>query len=58
MLEVINYLAAQGIDKTRLQGQAYGASAPMHEEQNFENDFFDRRVTLKLIAETEQLAAN
>ncbi|GAA0781681.1 MULTISPECIES: sortase-associated OmpA-like protein PdsO [Pseudomonadati] len=58
LLEVTNYLVAQGIDKTRLQGQAYGASAPMHEEQNFENDFFDRRVTLKLIAETEQLAAN
>jgi sortase system peptidoglycan-associated protein len=58
LLEVINYLAAQGIDKTRLTGQAYGASAPIHEEQNFENDFFDRRVTLKLLSETEQLAAN
>ena len=58
LLEVTNYLIARGVDKTRLQGQAYGATSPMHAEQNFENDFFDRRVTLKLIAETAQLAAN
>lgn len=58
LIEVTNYIVAQGIDKSRLQGQAYGASAPMHPDQNFENDFFDRRVTLTLIPESAQLAAN
>ncbi|UJF21066.1 sortase-associated OmpA-like protein PdsO [Shewanella sp. OMA3-2] len=58
LLEVTHYIVAQGIDKSRLQGQAYGASAPVHQTQNFENDFFDRRVTLTLIPESAQLAAN
>ncbi|MGZ9898046.1 sortase-associated OmpA-like protein PdsO [Shewanella gaetbuli] len=58
LIEVTNYLASQGVDESRLHGEAFGASAPLHEEQNFENDFFDRRVTLKLISESAQLAAN
>ncbi|NKF50494.1 sortase-associated OmpA-like protein PdsO [Shewanella sp. WXL01] len=58
LLEVTNYLTAQGIDASRLQGQAYGATAPLHQEQNFENDFFDRRVTLKLGAKHGELASN
>ncbi|WP_394132166.1 sortase-associated OmpA-like protein PdsO [Shewanella maritima] len=58
LIEVTQYLTAQGIDAQRLQGQAYGATAPLHEEQNFENDFFDRRVTLKLGKQHRELAAN
>ncbi|QIR14812.1 sortase-associated OmpA-like protein PdsO [Shewanella aestuarii] len=58
LIEVTNYLAAQGIDKARLMGKAFGSSAPMHQEQSVENDFFDRRVTLKLINDSAQLTAN
>jgi len=58
LAEVIQYLAGQGIVRERLHGQAYGSSLPLHQEQNFENDFFDRRVTLTLMAPGAELAAN
>ncbi|ACJ29808.1 OmpA [Shewanella piezotolerans WP3] len=56
--EVTNYLVAQGVANERLNYQAYGASSPLTAEQNFENDFFDRRVTLKLQSHDSALAAN
>lgn len=56
--EVINYLVEQGVASERLNYQAYGASSPLTAEQNFENDFFDRRVTLKLQSHDSALAAN
>jgi sortase system peptidoglycan-associated protein len=58
LAEVTQYLVVQGIERDRLHGQAYGASLPMHQQQNFENDFFDRLVTLKLLAPGAELAAN
>ncbi|GGB72862.1 sortase-associated OmpA-like protein PdsO [Shewanella inventionis] len=58
LAEVIQYLVLQGIDRQRLQGRAYGATSPLHTEQNIENDFFDRRVTLTLMSPAAQLAAN
>jgi sortase system peptidoglycan-associated protein len=58
LAEVTQYLVAQGIERQRLHGRAYGASLPMHQQQNFENDFFDRRVTIKLMAPGAELAAN
>ncbi|MGI2227994.1 sortase-associated OmpA-like protein PdsO [Shewanella frigidimarina] len=58
LAEVTQYLVTQGIARERLHGQAYGSTLPMHQEQNFENDFFDRRVTLKLLAPGAELAAN
>ena len=56
--EVNAYLLAQGIDEHRLAFKAYGASAPLAEDQSFENDFFDRRVNIKLISSESALAAN
>lgn len=58
LIEVTNYLVGQGISDERLHAKAYGATAPLHEQQNFENDFFDRRVTLKIMPVGEALAAN
>lgn len=58
LAEVSQYLVNQGIDKQRLHGQAYGATLPLHTEQNHENDFFDRRVTLTLMSPDAELAAN
>lgn len=56
--EVKTYLVNQGVDESRLDFRAYGASAPMTEEQSFENDFFDRRVTVKLLSTESALTAN
>ncbi|WOT06542.1 sortase-associated OmpA-like protein PdsO [Shewanella youngdeokensis] len=56
--EVTNYLVEQGVSSERLHHQAYGASSPLTAEQSFENDFFDRRVTLKLQSHDQALAAN
>ncbi|ARD22043.1 MULTISPECIES: sortase-associated OmpA-like protein PdsO [Shewanella] len=58
LIEVTSYLVSQGVSAERLHSQAYGASAPLHEQQSFENDFFDRRVTLKVMPVGEALAAN
>lgn len=56
--EVTSYLVNQGVADDRLNYQAYGATSPLTAEQNFENDFFDRRVTLKLQTHDSELAAN
>ncbi|GGI73135.1 membrane protein [Shewanella hanedai] len=56
--EVKSYLVAQGVDENRLAFKAYGASAPLAKDQSFENDFFDRRVNIKLIPRESALAAN
>ena len=58
LIEVTSYLVSQGVSSERLHAQAFGASAPLHTEQSFENDFFDRRVTLKIMPVGEALAAN
>lgn len=56
--EVKNYLVRQGIEEQRLDFRAYGASAPITSEQSFENDFFDRRVTIKFVTEDSAVASN
>ncbi|WP_327270824.1 sortase-associated OmpA-like protein PdsO [Shewanella sp. cp20] len=56
--EVRSYLVAKGVDEARLDAKAYGASAPVKDEQSFENDFFDRRVTIKLLPGDTALASN
>ncbi len=56
--EVKTYLVNQGVKERRLDFKAYGASAPMIEEQSFENDFFDRRVTVKLLSTESALTVN
>ncbi|GIU27088.1 sortase-associated OmpA-like protein PdsO [Shewanella schlegeliana] len=56
--EVKSYLVEQGVAEERLHNQAFGDSSPLMAEQSFENDFFDRRVTLKLQNQNSALAAN
>ncbi len=58
LIEVTSYLQSQGVSAERLHAKAFGASAPLHAQQSFENDFFDRRVTLKIMPVGEALAAN
>ncbi len=48
LAEVRSYLVKQGVAESRLNGQAYGDQSPLHEQASLENNFFDRRVTLKL----------
>lgn len=48
LAEVRSYLVQQGIAESRLHGQAFGDQSPLHEQASLENNFFDRRVTLKL----------
>lgn len=47
-ITVRNYLIGQGIQKERITTLAYGESQPLHVEENLENNFFDRRVTIYL----------
>jgi sortase system peptidoglycan-associated protein len=56
--EVRSYLVKQGVNESRLDAKAFGATAPVKDEQNLENDFFDRRVTLKLLPSDTAIAAN
>ncbi len=58
VIEVKNYLIGQGVDEQRLSGIALGDSAPLMAEQSRENDFFDRRVMLKLISPQTATASN
>ena len=56
--EVKSYLVSKGVNEQRLTASAYGASAPITAEQSFENDFFDRRVTIKFVSQDTAIAAN
>ncbi|CAM3487890.1 sortase-associated OmpA-like protein PdsO [Shewanella violacea] len=56
--EVKSYLLTKGVDEKKLAASAYGASAPLTAEQSFENDFFDRRVTIRFVSQDTTLAAN
>lgn len=55
--EVRSYLVDRGVQVSRLDTSAFGASSPLNQEQSFENDFFDRRVTLRLVTEETAVAA-
>lgn len=58
VIEVKNYLVSQGVEAARLTGVALGDTAPLMAEQSRENDFFDRRVMLKLISPQTATASN
>ncbi|MDF0533634.1 sortase-associated OmpA-like protein PdsO [Shewanella sp. A32] len=55
---VREFLIQQGVNGARLTANAYGASAPLNPKESLENDFFDRRVTLRLQRPDAALAAN
>ena len=44
---VRDYLEQRGVDGSQIFASAYGDQEPLKAEQNFEGDFFDRRVTLR-----------
>ncbi len=46
--QVKDYLVKQGIKEDRIITLAHGESQPLHPEENLENNFFDRRVTVYL----------
>lgn len=58
--QVKAYLIAQGIDEARLTTYAFGDSKSISNKQDFEGNFFDRRVMLKAYKKTggSQTAAN
>lgn len=41
------YLEQRGVEGSQIFASAYGDQEPLKVEQNFEGDFFDRRVTLR-----------
>lgn len=45
---VKEYLVQHGIEKERITTLAHGESQPLHPEENLENNFFDRRVSVYL----------
>ena len=47
-LEVKEFLIQHGIDESQIITLAHGESQPLHPEENLENNFFDRRVTVYL----------
>ena len=50
VISVKNYLEKEGVKQHQIKTLAYGESQPLDETQNFENDFFDRRVVIKIEA--------
>ncbi len=54
MANVKGYLVKSGIEQNRLTAQAYGDTSPLTTEASLENNFFDRRVTLKLVPSAEE----
>jgi len=45
---VKEFLVQQGIEEERITTLAHGESQPLHPEENLENNFFDRRVSVYL----------
>ncbi|QSX42242.1 sortase-associated OmpA-like protein PdsO [Shewanella cyperi] len=54
LAEVRSYLVSKGVAEDRLQGKALGASAPLAQASGLEEDFFDRRVSLRLSSQELQ----
>ncbi|HAS48018.1 MAG TPA: hypothetical protein DCS33_01735, partial [Gammaproteobacteria bacterium] len=45
---VERFLNSKGIQSSSIKTIAYGETQPLHSTQNFESDFFDRRVIVRL----------
>ena len=48
VISVRKYLENEGVKQNQIKTLAYGESQPLDEKQSFENDFFDRRVVIKV----------
>ncbi|AWB67144.1 hypothetical protein C2869_12175 [Saccharobesus litoralis] len=51
-------LVELGVNQANISTQAYGESSPLFEKQTYQNDFFDRRVEIKLQPKSLVTAAN
>jgi sortase system peptidoglycan-associated protein len=58
-LTVKNYLINKGVEQKQIMANSYGESSLVSAGENFEDDFFDRRVMLRVSeGQTEITAAN
>ena len=48
-MQVKEFLIEQGIEEDRITTLAHGETQPLHFEENLENNFFDRRVSVLII---------
>lgn len=55
---VKNLSITNGINEQKIITTALGENAPMHNEQNYQNDFYDRRVEIQLTPEHVLTAGN
>lgn len=51
-------LIAQGVDENTIVTAALGESSPMQTQQDYQNDFYDRRVEIKLLPQQGLTAGN
>ena len=52
---VKSFITGLGFDNVAATTVAYGESRPLHSTQTMETDFFDRRVTVRLVDNSQQL---
>jgi sortase system peptidoglycan-associated protein len=56
-ISVKSYLISQGVKEQQIVSNSYGESNLLSKGSNFEDDFFDRRVVLKLAGASEEMTA-
>ena len=49
------FFSAAGIDRSTITTVAYGDTRPTHDRPSLETDFFDRRVTVRLLDSRQQM---
>lgn len=52
---VQQFIEQLGVEQDEINSVAYGETQPLHSNQSFETDFFDRRVLVRLIDTSQQM---
>lgn len=55
--QVQRYLVSKGVNKSKIESAGYGEAQPVTVNQTWENDFFDRRVVVRLTSEDAVMTA-
>lgn len=55
--QVKRYLLSKGVSKNQIETAGYGEAQPVTVKQTYENDFFDRRVVVRLTTEDAVMTA-
>ena len=55
--QVKHYLLSQGVQAVQIETAGYGEAQPVAAQQTWENDFFDRRVVVRLTSEDAVMTA-